>query len=80
MKIYAHRGSSTLWPENTLLAFEKAHESGATGFETDLRLSADGVIVLSHDDNLRRFGHPDKTVSRLAASEIEQIVIPSPDG
>ncbi|RMF59634.1 MAG: hypothetical protein D6743_16030, partial [Calditrichaeota bacterium] len=34
----------------------------------------------SHDDNLRRFGHPDKTVSCLAASEIQQTIIPSPDG
>lgn len=80
MKVYAHRGSSIIWPENTMLAFEQAHHYGAAGFETDLRLSKDGVIVLSHDDNLTRFNHPDKTVGALTAAEIEQIEITSPDG
>jgi len=80
MKIFAHRGSSLIWPENTMLAFEKAHETGATGFETDLRLSQDKEIILSHDDNLARFGQPDKTISELTEKEIGAIEIGSPDG
>lgn len=80
MKIIAHRGSSLIWPENTMLAFNKAHEAGATGFETDLRLSKDQEIILSHDDNLQRFGHGDKTISRLNVGEIQDIVIKSPTG
>lgn len=80
MKIYAHRGSSLLWPENTMLAFENAHRAGANAFETDLRLSADDEIILSHDDNLQRFGHPETTVSQLAARQVQRIVVPSPDG
>lgn len=80
IKVYAHRGSSIIWPENTMLAFEQAHHYRAAGLETDLRLSKDGVIVLSHDDNLSRFHHPGKTVGALTAAEIEQIEITSPDG
>jgi len=80
MKIFAHRGSSQLWPENTLLAFDKAHAAGATGFETDLRLSRDDVIILSHDDRLQRLGHPGKRIPELTAAEIGQIDVPSPDG
>ncbi len=80
MKIIAHRGSSTIWPENTMFAFEQAENVGAEGFETDLRLSADEEIILAHDDNLQRFGLPEKTVSALNAEEVCRIEIPSPDG
>ncbi len=80
MKVYAHRGSSLIWPENTLLAFNLAHQAGATGCETDLRLSKDDQIVLSHDDHLARLGHPDKNIHQLTAQEISKIEITSPDG
>jgi glycerophosphoryl diester phosphodiesterase len=80
MKIFAHRGSSLIWPENTLFAFEQAHASGAEGFETDLRLSGDQEIILSHDDNLARSDHPDKTISKLTAAEIQEISIPAKSG
>lgn len=80
LKIYAHRGSSLLWPENTLLAFDLAYQYGATGFETDLRLSQDKEIILSHDDNLARLGYPQYSVSQLTAEKILQITISSPDG
>lgn len=77
MKVYAHRGSSLIWPENTMVAFEKADAYGAEGIETDLRLSNDGEIILAHDDNLARFGHPDRTVSELTTAEVCDIKIPS---
>ncbi|MBK7974842.1 MAG: hypothetical protein IPK07_16695 [Deltaproteobacteria bacterium] len=80
MKIWAHRGSSLIWPENTALAFRLAHEAGATGFETDLRLSADGEIMLAHDASLTRFGVEGVSIARAASRELEQIAIPSPDG
>src|SRR5262249_26317646 len=51
--IFGHRGSPRRFPENTIDAFEEALRSGADGFETDLRLLADGVTVLFHDDELR---------------------------
>jgi glycerophosphoryl diester phosphodiesterase len=79
MQIFAHRGSSLIWPENTMLAFENADASGATGFETDLRLTRDRQIVLSHDNNLTRFGLPDVKIDQLTYDESRRIVIPSAD-
>ncbi len=46
---FAHRGGRAHARENTLEAFSLAHEMGATGIETDARVTADGVVVLHHD-------------------------------
>lgn len=52
MKVYAHRGASAQYPENTMLAFEKAVEMGVDGIETDVHLSRDGQLVLCHDETI----------------------------
>ena len=44
----AHRGYKTKFPENTMGAFKGAVEVGAHAIETDVHLSKDGVVVLSH--------------------------------
>ncbi len=54
MKIYAHRGASDQYPENTMLAFKKAIEQGADGIETDVHLTKDNVLVLIHDETIDR--------------------------
>lgn len=53
--IFAHRGASTLAPENTLPAFAKAIELGADGVELDVHLTQDGVPVVLHDADLGRY-------------------------
>ncbi|KAI0376013.1 PLC-like phosphodiesterase [Hypomontagnella monticulosa] len=50
----AHRGYKAAAPENSMLAFRAAVEAGAHAIETDLHLSKDGVVVLSHDPSLKR--------------------------
>lgn len=50
----AHRGSMTLWPENTMAAFAGAVNLGFRYLETDLRISRDGVLVTFHDPVLDR--------------------------
>lgn len=50
----AHRGDPAAAPENTIPAFEAALASGAEVLELDLQLSADGVAVIFHDDELDR--------------------------
>ncbi|WP_341649744.1 glycerophosphodiester phosphodiesterase family protein [Thauera humireducens] len=50
----AHRGAGQLAPENTLAAFRLGHAHGYRMFECDVRLSADGVPFLLHDDVLDR--------------------------
>ncbi|KAI9369823.1 PLC-like phosphodiesterase [Aspergillus egyptiacus] len=49
-----HRGYNALFPENSMAAFRAAIEAGAHGIETDLHLSKDRVVVLSHDPTLKR--------------------------
>lgn len=49
MKRLAHRGCHESAPENSLAAFAEAARRGADGIETDLRLSAEGRLVLVHD-------------------------------
>lgn len=51
---FAHRGYSGLYPENTMLAFKKAIEIGASGIELDVHLTKDKEIVIIHDELLDR--------------------------
>ena len=52
--VIAHRGGANLWPENTLLAFTRAYETGADVLELDVRPSSDGRIVVIHDETVER--------------------------
>lgn len=50
----AHRGASEVAPENTLAAFQEALRFGAPAIEFDVRLSADGIPVVIHDETVDR--------------------------
>jgi len=50
--LQGHRGARGLAPENTLAAFAKALAIGVTTLETDLAITRDGVVVISHDPDL----------------------------
>ena len=52
--IFAHRGASVHAPENTLEAFQLAFQQGADGIELDVKLSADGEVVVIHDATVER--------------------------
>lgn len=55
MKLWAHRGCSQRYPENTLLAFEKAAAiRNLTGIELDIQLTKDGELVVIHDERVDR--------------------------
>jgi glycerophosphoryl diester phosphodiesterase len=51
---FAHRGGMADSPQNTLAAFRSALSVGATGLESDARITADGVAVLHHNSRFRR--------------------------
>ena len=51
---FAHRGFSGKYPENTMLAFQKALESGADGIELDVQLTRDNRLVIIHDERVDR--------------------------
>lgn len=52
--IFAHRGDSAHAPENTLAAFRLAAAEGADAIELDAKLSADGQVIVFHDERLER--------------------------
>lgn len=52
--IYAHRGFSGKYPENTMLAFEKAIDAGCEGIEFDVHLIKDDSLVIMHDETIDR--------------------------
>src|SRR5258706_10404339 len=68
---FAHRGARAHAPENTLEAFSLALRLGATGLESDVWCTSDGVAVLDHDgqagSRLRRRKIRDVTRAQLPA-------------
>ncbi|AET37948.1 phosphatidylglycerol phospholipase Ecym_2199 [Eremothecium cymbalariae DBVPG len=50
-RAYKGRGE---YPENTLLAYDKAYEAGVDVIETDIQMSKDGIVVINHDSNTGR--------------------------
>ena len=50
--VIAHRGNSAVAPQNTLAAFEAAWRAGAGSIELDVQLTADGEVVVIHDDTV----------------------------
>lgn len=72
---FAHRGARAHAPENTLEAFDLALRLGATGLESDVWVTADGIAVLDHDGEVGRW--PKKRVIADANSEELPEHIPS---
>ena len=70
--VTAHRGDSKHAPENTLAAFEAAIDNGADVIELDVRETKDGVIIVTHDKNLKRTTGIDAYVEDLTFGEIRQ--------
>lgn len=71
--IVAHRGASSVAPENTLASYRTAIEFGANGGECDVYRSADGVIFLSHDDTPKRtMGGNDEKLTAMTFEQIRQ--------
>ncbi|WP_348787648.1 glycerophosphodiester phosphodiesterase [Leifsonia sp. NPDC080035] len=72
-RIIAHRGLALDAPENSLLAFLRALNAGATHLETDVHASADGVAVISHDPDLGRVAGRSVAVGQLTMPELRRI-------
>lgn len=76
MKIWAHRGCSLRYPENTLLAFEKAANlDGLEGIELDVQMSKDGGLVIIHDEQLDRTTDGTGFVKDYTLSELKKFHI-----
>ena len=66
---FAHRGAKAHAPENTIEAFTLALRLGATGLESDVWLTSDGVPVLDHDGVVRARLRSAKTPARVLVRE-----------
>lgn len=72
-KNYAHRGFSGKYPENTMLAFEKAIEAGADGIELDVQLTKDGEVVIIHDETVNRTTEGEGAVVDYTYEELSKL-------
>jgi len=68
--IYAHRGASFDFPEMSQAAYEAAIEQGADGFECDLRLTKDLVLICWHDASMKRVADCDLVIANSTYAEI----------
>ena len=69
-EVQAHRGASAIAPENTIAAFRAAAEAGAKWVELDVALSADGTLVVIHDDSVDRTSSGKGSLGELTGTEI----------
>ena len=72
---FVHRGGALEAFENTTAAFEVALSVGFTYFETDVRATADGVLLSFHDATLSRVTDRDGRISELPWDEVAQAVL-----
>lgn len=81
MKIWAHRGCSQNYPENTMTAFEKACEiPGLAGIETDIQLSKDGHLMVFHDERVDRTTDGTGFLRDYTYEELRHLHIDAGDG
>jgi glycerophosphoryl diester phosphodiesterase len=71
--IIAHRGDKTHAPENTLAAFKLAAENGADAIEFDLKLTADGRVVVLHDQTVNRTTNGEGRIFQLSFAEVRDL-------
>ena len=79
MKVFAHRGFSGRYPQNTMLAFQKALESGCDGIELDVQLTKDGEVVIIHDERVDRTTDGTGWVRDFTLEELKKLNAAGPD-
>ncbi|NLW11026.1 MAG: glycerophosphodiester phosphodiesterase [Clostridiaceae bacterium] len=72
-QIWAHRGSSAIQAENTIPAFEEAARVGADGIELDVQLTADGKLIVIHDEKTDRTTREQGWVHQLTADKLRSM-------
>ena len=70
-----HRGANGYEPENTLISFQKALEMQVDGIELDVHLSADGELIVIHDETIDRTTNGSGPVNKLSSRELKQFRI-----
>jgi len=70
-KVIGHRGAAASAPENTLASLRQAHVEGASWVEFDVKLTADNVPVLIHDDSLSRTTNGKGKVAKTTLEDLQ---------
>jgi glycerophosphoryl diester phosphodiesterase len=73
IEIVAHRGASAYAPENTLAAYDLAVAQGAHTIELDVRVTADGELLLLHDPTLLRTAGDPVEISALTSGHLRRV-------
>lgn len=71
----AHRGAKAYEPENTLQAFQKALDLNADGIELDVHLSADGHIIVMHDETIDKMTNGKGDINKYTLAELKSFLI-----
>lgn len=71
--VFAHRGGSRRWPENTMLAFQNAANLGVDALELDIHSTSDGKLVVIHDAVVDRVTNGTGAVHDLTLAELRRL-------
>ncbi|XP_076314596.1 glycerophosphodiester phosphodiesterase 1-like isoform X3 [Tachypleus tridentatus] len=71
--VYAHRGGGYDAPENTLAAFRKAKDNGATGVEFDISFTKDGIAILLNDETVDRTTNGSGYIGNMTFHEVREL-------
>lgn len=72
-RLFAHRGGAAEAPENTLEAFRAGLDAGADRLELDVHATADGAVVVIHDETLERTTDDEGPVSQITLADLKRL-------
>lgn len=75
----AHRGYSSEYPENTLIALDAAQQAGAKFVEVDIQLTADHIPVLYHDRDLSRLSQETGAIHEYTFTQLKEFHVSDPE-
>lgn len=70
---FAHRASRFEFDENTLEAFKACYDNGMRGYETDIRMTADGKLIVNHDETFARLTGCADTVECTSSADVRKL-------
>ena len=72
VRFFSHRGGRMEFDENTIPAFEASYKAGYRGYETDIRMTKDGKLVILHDSNLTRTTDTEGVMEQMTEAQIRK--------
>lgn len=70
IRLFSHRGGRMEYDENTMSAFQASYDAGYRGFETDIRMTSDGKLIITHDSTLERTTDGEGTVELTSSKDL----------